>query len=193
MELSFIKGYSVLDLTKRKGDFGIALLIRDGVHFEKRPKSCLFSLQDIEAISASVLGTSGKRISIASVYVHQDCSFLYVLFKTVTLEQLAWFGDFNCRGYFKFSEMDNQTGVVVDSLLLQQEAGHLQVVLPPEPTFLKVERSSVYGAILDIELILSGFPEVFKVEVLQELDSDNLPVLASVNFPFNLFREKQVL
>ena len=56
MELSFIKGYSVLNHTKRKGDISITLLIRDGIHFEKQPNSSLSSLQ-----AASVLGLAKKN------------------------------------------------------------------------------------------------------------------------------------
>jgi hypothetical protein len=102
-----------------------------------------------------ILGTREKIINIASVYVHQDCSSVDFLFKTVITEQLACFGTFNCRGYFNSSETDNQNGLVLDSLLLEQQAGCVQVVLRSEPALVKVESSTVYGAILDIGLIPS--------------------------------------
>jgi hypothetical protein len=78
-------------------------------------------------------------------------------------------------------ETDNHNGVILDSLLHQEEAGHVHVVLQPEATFVEVKSSRVYGEILEIRLIPSLFPEMSKVEVLQALDSDRLPVPACVN------------
>jgi len=79
-------------------------------------------------------------------------------------------GDLNSKGFFNASENDNSNGLKTDSLL--SAYSYLKVILPDEPTFIKVDTSGkVYGATLDMGLASTSFSEPI---------SSTCPSLASI-------------
>jgi endonuclease/exonuclease/phosphatase family metal-dependent hydrolase len=150
---------------------GVAILIKKNI---KHYQSTLSNITNIEA-TAIIISTERHDIKIISAYnppnkkiLQEDISLLFQGMPTILL------GDLNSKHQTWGCQKTNPNGNKLHKFTSEQRI----IISPPaEPTF---QRSGRLTDILDIALI-SNLPIDLHHVVLNELDSDHVPVISTLN------------
>ena len=161
------------------GAGGVGLIIKNEINF-----SICNELDFLELETLCVkIESNNKDIYIVSYYNPPDCAINAQIFEILEEKNFILVGDLNSRSVLFGESINNQNGVILNSLILNNNLICLNNQQPTHINFASKEES-----ILDFSLITSSIHDLFEsFEVLDDFNmgSDHSPLLIKLNMDIN--------